>query len=233
MPKWILRATLAILVLASWSELGLCIVFTGEGGKWPKDWPAELEPLRARATTINVATGVQEHIYEIEFASNEEFVKAWPALLQVRTPGSPLRLQRTRTPKAGSWESIASNSTPKVRIYAPVSTTNHRGRVADYGHDGPTAGKQPKMLPYNTGPPWPADLTTAKGELPEYVQAVPRDGKEMLIAVKNEDKPRGFRYRARVDIELVVDGNVIDLNRIEFPKDAQILDRRFKADDPK
>jgi hypothetical protein len=231
MSKWILRTTLAILVLAVVHERGHSLVWTSQGGDWPKHWPLALEPLRAGAITIHAATGSQEHIYEISFSSSEEFLKAWPALLQVRTPGGPLRLRRISVPKPRSWESIASNATPKVRIYAPDSNSNRQGTVADYDPDGPTEEEKPKMLPYKLGPPWPAELVGKQGELPEYVQAIPRDGKAVLVALKPDEKPRGFRNRARVDIELVVDGEVIDLNRIEFPKDALIIDRRFEADD--
>jgi hypothetical protein len=233
MSKWFLRSTLALLAVAILHESGQSLVWTSQGGNWPRDWPAELERLRAGAITINVATGSQEHIYEISFSSSDEFLKAWPALLQVRTPGGPLRLRRISEPKPKSWESIASNATPKVRIYAPESNSNRRGSVADYGADGPTEGEKPKMLPYNIGPPWPAELVGKQGELPEYVQAVPRDGKAVLVAVQPDEKSKGFQHRARVDIELVVDGDVIDLNRIEFPKDALIVDRRFEADAPK
>ena len=34
--------------------------------------------------------------------------------------------------------------------------------------------------------------------------------------------------RARIDIELVVDGNIVDLNRIPLPADTPIIDKRFK-----
>jgi hypothetical protein len=34
--------------------------------------------------------------------------------------------------------------------------------------------------------------------------------------------------RARIDIELVVDGDIVDLNRIGLPMDTPIIDKRFK-----
>jgi hypothetical protein len=133
MSKYIFRTALVVLALALMHQPGQCLVVTHHGGMWPSDWPAELEPLRANAITIDVGTGTQEHIDEITFASSDEFIKAWPALLKVRTPGSPLRLRRISKsePKEGSWESIASNSTPKVRIFAPVANTNRTARVAE------------------------------------------------------------------------------------------------------
>lgn len=235
MSKCFLRTILAILILAIGQEPGQCLVFTRDGGSWPSDWPAELEPLRGSAKTIDVGTGTQEQIYEITFESSDDFLKAWPALLQVRTPGSPLRFRQVSVsePKKGSWESIVSNSKPKVRIYAPVSNSTRVGRVADYGPDQPIpAGKKPKMLPFTLGPPWPQELLTREGGLPEYVHAIPQNGKAVLVEVKSGERPRGFGYRARVDIEIVVDGKVIDLNRIEFPKDALIMDHRFEVQEP-
>ena len=35
--------------------------------------------------------------------------------------------------------------------------------------------------------------------------------------------------RARVDIELIVDGNVVDLNSVPLPENTLIVDRRFPA----
>jgi hypothetical protein len=235
MSKCILRTALVVLALASAHQPGQCLVMTHHGGLWPSDWPAELEPLRGTAITIDVGTGRQERIYEITFESSEDFIKAWPALLKVRTPGSPLRLRQVSSsePEKGSWESIASNSKPKVRIFAPISDTSRTARVADYGTDKPTPGMQPKMLPFTVGPPWPQELLSREGGLPEYVHAIPMDGKAVLVAVKSDERPRGFGYRTRVDIELVVDGKLIDLNRIEFPKDILIMDHRFEVQEPK
>jgi hypothetical protein len=33
---------------------------------------------------------------------------------------------------------------------------------------------------------------------------------------------------ARTEIELVVDGNIVDLNRIPLPADTSIIDKRFE-----
>jgi hypothetical protein len=38
----------------------------------------------------------------------------------------------------------------------------------------------------------------------------------------------GLMYRARVDIVLIVDGKIVDLNRIPLPADTPIIDKRFK-----
>jgi len=46
------------------------------------------------------------------------------------------------------------------------------------------------------------------------------------VGVKIGPHTRGFIYRARVDLTLVVDGQVIDLNRIRLPADTLVIDRR-------
>jgi hypothetical protein len=77
----------------------------------------------------------------------------------------------------------------------------------------------------HAGPPWPDSLKAPSGELPEYVVA--EGGKWVPFA---GDQRKGFQHRARVDVVLVVDGRVVDLNRIELPGDTPILDRRFEED---
>ena len=80
------------------------------------------------------------------------------------------------------------------------------------------------------GPPWPQDLRTENGGLPEYVVTKEVDGRLTWAAPGLADKfPLVGRYRARVDIELVVDGKIIDLNRIQLPPDTPIVDKRFPA----
>jgi hypothetical protein len=46
--------------------------------------------------------------------------------------------------------------------------------------------------------------------------------------VDDETEFRGIMYRARTDIVLIIDGNIVDLNRIPMPADTPIIDRRFK-----
>ena len=78
------------------------------------------------------------------------------------------------------------------------------------------------------GPPWPADLASAAGELPEYITAKAVDVMlKWVPAKRNAAEVSGFLHRARVDLELVVDGNVIDLNRIALPRGTPVVDKRF------
>ena len=50
----------------------------------------------------------------------------------------------------------------------------------------------------------------------------------MWDPIEEKYGPWGFMYRARTEIELVVDGRIIDLNRIPLPPETPIIDRRFQ-----
>lgn len=205
----------------------LALVTTDTQGRWPKDWPAELEPLRGQSRTIGVATGIQQNIYEITFSDRDTFEDAWPVILEVKTKGAPLTLYRVETDPPKAWGPLLSNEAPAVRIYAP----------SDGYAGGPSSGSmgdrqdmerlvaEGKML--RCGPPWPEEIVSPAGELPEYVVATEVDGTLRWIEGRVEDRSPGFLERARVDIELVVDGDIIDLNRIPLPADTPVVDKRF------
>lgn len=94
--------------------------------------------------------------------------------------------------------------------------------------------KEGKML--KAGPPWPADIVSAKGELPEFVVHKQVGGKSRWVAVdlekdKRENKLTGFYNRARVDLDLVVDGTTIDLTKLHFPRGTLVHDERFPIPD--
>ena len=74
-----------------------------------------------------------------------------------------------------------------------------------------------------SGPPWPESIKSASGELPEYVTA--KDGKWVPFAGEED---HGLLHRARVDIVLVTDGEVVDLNRIKLPGETPIIDKRYE-----
>ena len=178
------------------------------GGMWPKVWPASLEPLRVHAHTIGIANGTQENIYEIAFTDRTEFEKAWPSLLSLKTPGAPLRLYRVG-PKPPNQ--FVSNATSTVRIIGPAGGHS----IGPNGHH------------LEDGPPWPKELYTADGELPEYVVRESKNGTLHLVAAPAKDDAPRFHFRARVDLELVTDGQIIDLNRIRLPDRTPIQDLRF------
>lgn len=207
------------------------LIIPSNEGKWPANWPKELEQLRKRSKTLDVATGTQEHIYTIPFETREEFEKFWPILVALRTPGSPVTLSRAGQSDTG-WGEFLSNAKPCVRIKGP--TGGYAGGTAKIGGQIDLKELETGTMLF-AGTPWPKELLGPQGELPEYVTTVPLDGGKFVeggkIVWKSiesvPEKNRGFHNRARVDIELVLDGEIIDLNRVRLPQDARIIDRRF------
>jgi hypothetical protein len=178
-----------------------------EKGTWPADWPEQLESFRDRARTFDVGTTVRESVYEIRFETKEEFEQVWPTLLQLRTEGSPLRVSSVDSPdelRTGMFP----NDAPAVRIYTPV-----------YGSSAQRPGGA--MLP--VGPPWPRAIMLPNDSLPEYV-AISDDGARWVPVVGKS--PDGFRHRARVDIEIVADGKVLDAKQILVPAGIPLIDNR-------
>ena len=55
------------------------------------------------------------------------------------------------------------------------------------------------------------------------------DGQLTWIPAGLKRNPPVSLYRARIDVELIVDGKVIDLNRIPLPPDTPVIDRRWTA----
>jgi hypothetical protein len=202
----ILFAVITMLVSSFFS--GAAIV--SETGMWPDSWPIELQPYRAQARTIMIAAGNQENVYEIRFENREEFEKLWPIILKLKDKKAPLRLSSIE--KSVKKGVLFNSDKPVVRIFSHVypAWPQHR------------AGGN-KLIP---APPWPDSIKSPTGELPEYV-AISEDG-STWIPVNKEERPLGFMSRARTEIELVVDGKIIDLNRILLPPDTPIIDRRFQ-----
>ena len=205
-----IRALVFVLLMGGFAS---AVVMISDKGDWPADWPKSLEPLRGSARTLEVAAGNQENIYEITFSNRESFEKAWPDILALKTPGAPLKLASMKVDPAKPGDGLESNAAPIVRIYAPASN------AAVLAKDGTRI---------KADAPWPKDLVGPNGELPEYVLSTESEGKQRWVAVdKTNDKTVSFFYRARIDIELVVDGKVIDLNRIKLPENTPIVDKRF------
>ena len=208
-------------VLASSICFGMAIV--SEAGKWPDSWPKELEPYRKQARTREIAAVYSENVYEIPFEEREEFEKLWPIILKLKDKMAPLRLRSIQKPiKKGA---LSDGDKPLVRVYSHV----HPARPIRYA-DGR------ELRP---APPWPDSIKWSTGELPGYV-ARSEDGNTWIPVERDEPRdlvwipdavrkpPRGFIYRVRTEIELVVDGTIIDLNRILLPPDTPIIDRRFQ-----
>jgi hypothetical protein len=186
------------------------LVMTDSTGRWPADWPKSLESLRNHARTIEVANGMQENIYEITFSDQAEFEKAWPIILSLKTPGAPLRLYKVGPLPLSGLGELESNAAPTVRIYGPS--------------EGEAVG--PKGQKLKASAPWPKALYGPHGELPEFVRADFSKDKPGWVVVNAKDET-GFHDRARIDLDLVIDGKIIDLNRIALPKNTPIEDHRF------
>jgi hypothetical protein len=211
------------------AALTFAAVMTRESGTWPKDWPADLEPLRSSARTIEVGTGIQQTIYEICFTNREDFERAWPAILKLANPASPglpgssVTLYSTNNPPPKDWGSLLRNDKPAVRIYAPTEgyaggpssggATNAEDRMAALKRDI----KEGRML--KAGPPWPEDIRSTNGALPEFVSIQEVGGKARWVAAdpKKADTAPGFYNRARIDFDVVADGQIIDAQKLHLP----------------
>ena len=220
MKKPTIVSMACVLLLAG---LGFAMVGVSNKGTWPDSWPKELEGYREQATTHSVGHGISEDVYEIPFAKRSEFEKAWPHILKLKSNGTRLILQKSPSRYAVSGSEMG----PGVRVLAsPKIVTGAANPDGEAEGDDPKTGvelqqlvKQGKML--ETGPPWPKYIMTDDKELPEYVQAKHVDGKQKWEVVD-------AGIRARLDIVLVVDGNIVDLNRIQLPPNTQIIDNRFR-----
>jgi hypothetical protein len=211
------------------------LVMENNHGNWPASWPKELEPLRSQARTVALAAGNQETVYEIPFTNRAEFERVWPVLLQLKTPGAPLTLYSTNN----SARTFFHNGRAAVRIYAPSGggpmypADPVRTRTPETNNDRINLlFKEGRVHTLRAEPPWPPDIVSTNGELPEYV--VPREENGTLRWVSGDrardtrnNSIQGFYYRARVDLELVVDGQIVDLNAIQLPANTPIRDKRF------
>ena len=203
-----LAFVLCCLGIAPLSTAGA--IFPQGRGAWPTSWPKELEPLRETSRTIGVGTGIQENIYEIPMPDQETFEKIWPVILKLRTPGSPLRLYRTSNPPPKMWGDLLSNKQPTIRIYGPSGGISMK-EATDVKNppDFEKLIKEGRAL--RAGAPWPKNIVGENGELPQYVVSQRgEDGRLGWVPADpnsdDEQGARGFYNRARIDVELVVDG---------------------------
>ncbi len=209
--NWILAGG-AVAAVFFWSASASAFVSIHEGGHWPSEWPVQLEPYRERAKTFEIGTGgVRENVYEIRFEKIEDFERIWPTILNLRGAGASLRVCNVEEPGQERKE-VLPNNAPVVRIYAPV-----------YGSSAQKPGG--RALP--VGPPWPQSALLPDGTLPEYV-AISEDGMYWIPAVG--EVSNGFRHRARVEIELVADGQILNFNRILVPREIPIVDNRTSTE---
>ena len=75
------------------------------------------------------------------------------------------------------------------------------------------------------GPPWPDDLRNEAGELPDLVHFEDIDGTVRWVAGPYPGWSHGTK--CRIDLELVVDGSLVDVDRLEIPAFVRVIDQRL------
>jgi hypothetical protein len=147
----------------------------GLSGDWPKNWPAEMEPLRKQARTLIGPMAAFRH-YAVPFTNRHQFEAAWPHILKVKTKGAPVFLRH-------GPNFFLDQAKAGVVIHCPPEGQ----------HKNPATPEAP--IPGVTNP------------------------RERWVYTNY--------------IELVVDGEIVDLNRIPLPADTPIIDERFKDSEKK
>jgi hypothetical protein len=196
------KSLIVIISVFITASLTLASVITWRKGKWPGPWPKQLKEYQQQAMVIEIAEDIQETVFEISFEKRDEFEKAWPEILELKTRGAPLILEK------GPSEYKISGTTVEtgVRILWPSMQSVKMD-------DGTILRASPIDF---------SSLKSPSGGLPEYVIA--KNGKWVPYDDKEQKEPR---HRARVDIVLITDANIVDLNRIPLPANTPIIDRRF------
>lgn len=231
--RWLVVTLLTAFAAVLLPSLVEAVVFPESGGNWPADWPAVLEPLRATSRTVRIATGTQETIYEIPISDPQTFDTVWVAVRTLATPGGQLTLYRKDSTLVHGWGHFLSNDRTTIRIFAPSGGCLSKGGagIATSADIKEAVDKGQALL---AKPPWPNSIIGPGGELPQYV-TLDTDGEGHVVWVSADQphdasKPRGFMNRARVDIDLIVDGDTVDLNRIQLPDNVRVIDRRFAGE---
>ena len=182
--------------------------------------------MRKQAQTVGVGHGIQENVYVIPFKNREDFEKAWPHILKVKSKGAPLMLENN----SFKYHVSGTKGVTGVMILAPSQGFTggvHSPQAKSYED---MAEEVTKGTMLHSSAPWPTNILSSEGELPEYV--IPKtdlDGKMRWIDAKQFDgKYPAFRHRARIDVILITDGKIVDLNRIIIPANTPVIDNRFK-----
>jgi hypothetical protein len=205
---------LSVVIIFLAASVSFALIFTSDQGTWPDTWPKELERFRKQSKSYNLSSGTEEVHHEILFQKREEFEEAWPHILELKTDGAPVILESIQSAR-GVVDRRTEIGKPGVRVRCP--SRSKRGY-----------SEEARNRPAN----WLDYVRLPSGALPEY--GVCLDGKWTAASyqdskwVDDETEFRGIMYRARTDIVLIIDGNIVDLNRIPMPADTPIIDRRFK-----
>jgi len=216
----IICCCLVVLALLTGDAYGLMTMELG--GRWPENWPEDLEPLRFKASTGEFVSASCATYYYIPFDTRDEFERAWPALLRLKSKGAPLNLCTVDPPKTDPNDTRVLHSDPEVAVVCPTSGAYHKMPDGSYAHHAEWTGD---IRPFLTD-----------GILPEYVGRTSREDPDARWVIVNPDEPNSVRryvpYElARVELTVYADGSVIDLNRIRLPDNTPIRDyRKLKID---
>jgi len=217
------RQKLAGYVLAAFAALCAALPLqamyeVSDSGTWPTNWPKELEPLRKQSGSLD---GDYQSIYRIPFTNRLQFEAAWPHILAVKSPEAPIILLKSPN------ESLGGTIKAGVRILAPLTGKLISPKGTRYPPRAAATVTNIHLL--RIGPPWPDNVKSKSGALPEFV--IYDNGRWVPYSVQdrktNAPVYEPLIMRARIDLELVVDGDVVDLNRIPLPTETPIVDRRF------
>jgi hypothetical protein len=208
------KFTLSMIIIVFAASISFAMYEIDDTGTWPDTWPNELESLRKQSRTLSHSNF--GHIYEITFTRRDQFELAWPHILKVKSKEAPIILIES----PDKFRNFGASMKAGVRILAPMTGAFEPPQNASYPLTPEVASKMLKI-----GPPWPDDIKSKSGALPEYVVA--KDGQ--WAAYTNEMPAELRMRRARTEIQLIVDGDIVDLNRIPLPPDTPIIDRRFKT----
>lgn len=157
------RKSILVAAVVCWATSSAAFADYGveDKGTWPATWPQEMEPLRGQARTLEGPLVPLLH-YAIPFTKREQFEAAWPHLLKVTTPGTPIVLRKAPS----FW--LGGEAKAGVCIHTPP------------------------------------------------------EGEKPLSA-----EEAGNNLQKTIYLELIVDGDIIDLNRIPLPADTPLIDERF------
>jgi hypothetical protein len=153
---------------------------------------------------------LEETNYFIRFDDREKFEEIWPVLLKVKSKGAPLHLRSaSHLDPASDWELQG----PLAEIICPTHGWYKMQPDRTYMHIER----------------WTKELRLPDGRLPEFVVQRKDDGTWVPVEKDSRTVPEhfGMLERARVQLTLWVDGQVIDLNRIRLPEGTPIIDERI------
>ena len=208
--------TLTVAILAT--SVGHAEWSVSNTGTWPKSWPVELEPLRSHSRTLQHSSYT---MYHIPFADRAQFEAAWPHFLAIATHDTPFMLSSG----PDTWTAVDFDA--GVVVFTP-----NAGQLITFGDKHvavyPTGAESwiPGGKFLRVGPPWPGEIKDESGKLPEYVVQDGQKWRPTTVQELRNDQRSGIRaQRARTEIRLIVDGKIVDLNRIQLP--ACLIDKRF------